>query len=60
VTSGRKTTGRPIFIELAVTDDDYYAEIRARLHGEEREAFGRAVDTAWRERQARNTRPALR
>ncbi len=59
MTSGRKTRGRPIIIELAVTDDDYYAEIRKGLHGEARQASERAVDEAWRKREAQSPPRAL-
>jgi hypothetical protein len=48
-----------VVIELAVTDDDYYAQVRARLRGEARRTFERAVDDAWRARQAQSRRPAL-
>lgn len=41
-----------IDVELAVTDDDYYAVVHARLKGAARLAFERAVDAAWREKQA--------
>lgn len=43
----------PISIELAVEDDDYYAEIHRLLAGEERVRFEAAVDEAWRKSHAR-------
>lgn len=44
-----------IDVELAVADDDYYAVVHARLKGAVREAFERAVDAAWREKQAQRS-----
>jgi len=54
VTSRHKIRGRPILIELAVTDDDYYAQIhyQLRYQPEAQRAFERAVDDAWDARQA--------
>jgi len=54
VTIRRKTRGRPILIELAVTDEDYYADIHYKLRRfpEMQRAFERAVDDAWDARQA--------
>lgn len=52
--SGRHTRGRAINIALALVDDDYYAEVRARLKGDARRAFEAAVDKAWREKHAQS------
>jgi hypothetical protein len=54
VASGRHTRGRAINIALALVDDDYYAEVRARLKGDARRAFEAAVDKAWREKHAQS------
>lgn len=51
MTSGHARRG-PIDIWRAVMDDDYYAEIHRSLRGSARERFERAVDAAWRAKQA--------
>lgn len=52
MTASRRTPRNLIDLERAVTDDDYYADVRKRLRGPEREWFEAAVDATWREKQA--------
>jgi hypothetical protein len=52
--TAQRTPRALVSIERATLDDDYYAEIHRKLRGQARRAFERAVDDAWRARQARS------
>ena len=47
-----RTRGRHVDIQLALIDDEYYAAVHRKLKGDARKRFERAVDDAWREREA--------
>lgn len=53
MTRRRRGPATVVDIEIAVVDDDYYAEIHKLLAGDERARFEAAVDEAWRKRHAR-------
>jgi hypothetical protein len=50
--TAQRTPRALVSIERATLDDDYYAEIHRKLRGQARIAFERAVDDAWRARNA--------
>jgi hypothetical protein len=53
--TSQRTPRALVSIERAtLDDDDYYAEIHRKLRGQARRAFERAVDDAWRARQAQS------